>query len=316
MTKRKAWSLFAAKGVVSFVLIAYLIQRVGISNSSAAFQMPSLVSIMASCVLLTAYYAMNSVRWVVILQALGIRLAMRKVLQITLVTQFFSQLLPSSLGADMLRMWMSAKAGLPTTVSINSVLLERITYLAGLSILVGVIFPYCFGARFPQWYSQSFVALAALAVILAGLLAIMDKMPAIWLHRKVTKSVCRLSADSRCLYRSPGSIFYGFVALLAGQVAFSATLMVLGPEFGIDIAPVNYLAIGPVVVLLSAIPVSIAGWGVRELSLVALLSSFGADASRVLQLSLAIGLLCIVASLPGALMWIINTHATNRHNNT
>lgn len=313
MTNRKAWILFAAKGVVSFALITYLIQRVGISGLRASFQTPSLVSIMASCVLLTAYFSINSVRWIIILRALGFRLAMRDVLQIALLSQFFSQLLPSSLGTDILRMWLSTKAGLPIAVSINSVLLERITYLAGLSIIVGVIFPYCFGAHFPLWYSQSFVVLAILAVVVAGLLAIMDKMPFAWLPRSMAKHICRLSADSRGLYRSAGSLLYGFVVLLAGQVAFSSTLMVLGPEFGIDIDPVDYLAIGPVVVLLSAIPVSIAGWGVRELALVVLLTSLGADSPQVLQLSLAVGLLSLVASIPGALMWIVNTHATNRH---
>lgn len=312
MTKRTVWALFIAKGVISFTLISYLFQHVGISSLGSLFRALSFLSITASCVLLTVYFAMNSVRWVLILQALGSKLAMRDVLQIALITQFFSQFLPSSLGADLLRMWQSNKAGLTATVSINGVLLERITYLTGLSIVVGIIFPCFFEMRFPMMYSQSFIVLAVLAVSATGLLTVMDRVQTTWLPRNIAKYVCRLSADSRSIYLSPIRLFFGLVALFAGQVAFSATLMVLGPKFGININSVVYLAIGPVVVLLGAIPVSIAGWGVRELAMVELLTHLGADAQQALQLSLAVGLLSLVASMPGALLWIANTRVTTR----
>jgi uncharacterized membrane protein YbhN (UPF0104 family) len=308
MTKRRSWILFLVKGFVSFALVTYLIHRVGLSNLGAGFPLPSLSTGIACCVLMTMQYAMISVRWAVVLQALGFSLAMRTVTQITLLTQFFSQVLPSSLGADLLRMWQSTRAGLPTIVSVNSVLIERITYLTGLTLIVAIVFPYCFETRISVLYSQYLAALAVLSLAATGTLAVMDRLPLAWLPTRTATYIFRLSADSRNVYRSPGGLFYGFVALLASQAAFSATLMLLGPEFGIEIEPADYLAVGSIITLLVAIPVSIAGWGVRELVLIELLSPLGADAPRVLQMSLALGVLNIVASIPGAILWIATKH--------
>ena len=60
----------------------------------------------------------------------------------------------------------------------------------------------------------------------------------------------------------------------------------------------------PPVTLIQLLPVSLAGWGVRELALVVVLSSFGVSAEIALTISLLFGLLLIVTGLPGGLIWL------------
>ena len=66
----------------------------------------------------------------------------------------------------------------------------------------------------------------------------------------------------------------------------------------------TYFVIVPPAILLTVIPVSLAGWGVREGALVALFSFIGADKATVLTMSILYGLTLIIVSLPGFLIYL------------
>jgi D-glycero-D-manno-heptose 1,7-bisphosphate phosphatase len=60
------------------------------------------------------------------------------------------------------------------------------------------------------------------------------------------------------------------------------------------------VALVPSITLLAALPASLAGWGVREASAVVLLSLVGVTLEEALLLSMTLGALQLLASLPGA----------------
>ena len=86
-------------------------------------------------------------------------------------------------------------------------------------------------------------------------------------------------------------------------VGFFITGWSLGLRYGIDI----YFIIVPLSILLTVIPVSLAGWGVREGALVALFSLFGADQATVLAMSALYGFMLIIVSLPGLFIYLTDT---------
>jgi len=60
------------------------------------------------------------------------------------------------------------------------------------------------------------------------------------------------------------------------------------------------------VALAVALPISIGGWGVRETAMIGLLGFVGIPSSAALSLSVQMGLLTIVATLPGAAFWLLH----------
>jgi uncharacterized membrane protein YbhN (UPF0104 family) len=84
------------------------------------------------------------------------------------------------------------------------------------------------------------------------------------------------------------------------MLAFFAVGRALGLRYDL----VTYLAIVPPALVLTVIPISIAGWGVREGVLVSLFSLIGADRTVVLMMSLIYGMLLILASLPGLVVFL------------
>ena len=51
------------------------------------------------------------------------------------------------------------------------------------------------------------------------------------------------------------------------------------------------------------VPISVGGWGLRELAVVSLLSDHGVAPERALLFSVCFGLVSLVGSLPGAFIW-------------
>jgi hypothetical protein len=54
-----------------------------------------------------------------------------------------------------------------------------------------------------------------------------------------------------------------------------------------------------------ALPISIGGWGLRELAVVSLLGAHGVAPERALLFSVCFGLALAIGSLPGALAWLL-----------
>src|SRR5258707_8019487 len=62
------------------------------------------------------------------------------------------------------------------------------------------------------------------------------------------------------------------------------------------------------------IPISIGGWGLRELAVISLLASYGVAPERALLLSVCFGLALAFGSLPGALTWLLYPFPPARQN--
>jgi uncharacterized membrane protein YbhN (UPF0104 family) len=75
-------------------------------------------------------------------------------------------------------------------------------------------------------------------------------------------------------------------------------------SIGIDVSLIATIAVIPIVTIVSALPISLAGWGVREFSVVTLLGLLGIEREAALLLSVEFGLIGTLMSLPGGVIWL------------
>ena len=68
-----------------------------------------------------------------------------------------------------------------------------------------------------------------------------------------------------------------------------------------------------VMVGVALVPISISGWGLRELAVVSLLGHHGVAPEKALLFSVCFGLTLAVGSLPGAVAWLLYSFAPARH---
>ncbi len=78
---------------------------------------------------------------------------------------------------------------------------------------------------------------------------------------------------------------------------------------GLSIGLLECVVLTPPVSLLTVLPISMAGWGVREAGMVAALAFAGVAANDALVVSILFGLLLMLISIPGGVFWLY----THRH---
>jgi hypothetical protein len=71
------------------------------------------------------------------------------------------------------------------------------------------------------------------------------------------------------------------------------------------------MAVISMVTLITVLPISLAGWGVREVTVVALLGMLGVEDEAALLLSIEFGLLAMLVSLPGGVLWLFVGRSSN-----
>jgi uncharacterized membrane protein YbhN (UPF0104 family) len=147
------------------------------------------------------------------------------------------------------------------------------------------------------------------AVLGAGLLGLLvllflDCLPRAILRLEVIAPLAELSQESRRLFTHPrrGGIVLGLSILTIGLTILAFKLV--ANSVGIDLPLADWIMIVPPVSLIQLLPISLAGWGVREVVLVIALASFGVPAEAALATSVLLGLCLVIISVPGGLLWL------------
>jgi uncharacterized protein (TIRG00374 family) len=304
MTRRGALALF--KATVSFSLLATL--WIGFGGASVV---PSLEHLpwsqtVAAVLLLAAQAPVLALRWLRIVQVLGGRTGFGFLVRVTWQGLFFNQAMPASIGGDVIRSWESYRGGLGLRTAINSVLLDRMTGLLTLVLMVACALPYLWGRLEDTGALR--VLLAALFPLCVGaffVLLLLQRAPQSFRGLPVARHLLALSADFRRLVLAPKAAFeLILLGVLSNLLALGAAYAI-GIGLGLQIAFLDYVALVPVAILATIVPISVAGWGVREGAMVLLFAVVGADPQTTMMLSVVFGIALVIAGLPGGLFWLL-----------
>lgn len=91
-----------------------------------------------------------------------------------------------------------------------------------------------------------------------------------------------------------------------GMLVHAMTIVavwLLGQAQGLALPWSDAAVLFTVMVAVALVPISIGGWGLRELAVTALLGAHGVPVEQALLFSVSFGLLVILAALPGVIVW-------------
>ena len=305
----KKWLGLTLKVSVSGALIWFVLSKIDLSSAKdrALDVAPEMLLFATMLFLVQAVIA--GARWKVVLSAIGAPLPFIDSFKIYYIGLFFNQTLPSSVGGDAVRMYIAKRAGVPLGASINSVLLERGALVIALVLIVTAMQPY-FMTRVPD--DQEGLILTSVAVLfvlmVVGLIVLMnlDRLPSRYSHWRVVRGLAMLASDSRLVFLSPQWASKILAWSLVGHVNVTLSIYILALGLKLDVSMLDCLALFPPVMLATTLPISIAGWSVREGAMVAAFGLIGVSQEGAVVLSLLAGILAIVASLPGGIIWLMS----------
>lgn len=248
-------------------------------------------------------------RWKIVIRAMNTGLPFLRALGITYIGQFFNQALPSSVGGDAVRMYKTYKSGLTVSQAVNSIILDRVATVLGLILLALLAVPF-FSGRVGEAEARWIIPAASIFALggIVGLAALMvlDNLPPRFAHMRLVQGLALLAANTRSLFLSPRRAFAVILASLIGHANVTFGVYLMAVSLGLGVTWIDCMVLMPPVLLLTTIPISIAGWGVREGAMVTAFGIIGVTAEGALVLSVMFGLTAIFMALPGGLVWLMS----------
>jgi hypothetical protein len=265
------WPTALLRGAVSAAILAVLLSRTPLDEVLARAGGAAPAPLAAALALVLFMYLLVSVRWRLMALALGAALPAGAALRAVFLGLFGGQLLPTTVGSDVVRGWAAARhlGSVPRTAA--SIVADRLVGLVGVCVLVAALY-VALGAA----------ALAVSAALLAGFLF-----------------VCK--AAPRPLPLAAALVLAVVIHVLH---VFAASLS--AAAYGVNASAAVWFAVLPVAIIACAVPISINGWGVREAVVVTLAGTQGIAAPDALLVSVTLGLLNTAASLPGAVLLLLH----------
>jgi uncharacterized protein (TIRG00374 family) len=253
--------------------------------------------------ILIAQTAVAAVRWHSILRTLGTTMPLWTVVQIFYVMAFLNSFVPAGLGGDALRVWLLRKDVRHIMTAVDSVLIDRIVVVFALLIAATAVQPLLW---LQVGNSLLVVAIAGSALaMIAAIFAAIFVVPRLRLPilGRLMPMLQAVSHDLRLVFLDSKALVKAVVPAFASNLLLVAAAFVLSYGAGVDVGFLTWLVVMPVVLLVSALPISIGGWGTREIAMVYMLGLFAVPPDLAAAVSIQLGLSMTIASLVGAPVW-------------
>ena len=241
----------------------------------------------------------SALRWSIVVASMGYQLEFWRSLLLILIGYFFNLTIVSSIGGDGVRMWKAHRAGLPTVIAVSSVMIERLAQVLAHFLIVTASIPILFYRIHDPVIRSGMVLLVALAAIGFAILLQLDLLPAPLQKFRIIATSARFAKDLRHVLLVPATAVTTIVLGFANQITVVAVVAILAAGLGLSVDFLDCLIIVPAALLLTALPITIAGWGLREGAFVVGFSYLGIGSNDALTLSLLFGFLNLIVRLPG-----------------
>ena len=302
----KKFFLFFIKAFISCGIIFILTKRSGLNIKLLISQKIDPIMGLMAIVFMVFQLVLGAMRWGMVIKALSGRMSWMKTFSGYYAGNFFSQVLPGAIAGDIVRIWASQRTGLSFNLSVYSVLLERGITVLGLVILVVITQPFLLQEvpNLPgRWVFPSILFVSLLGL---GSICLLDRLPAHWSQWKIIRGFFALSSHTKQLFFKSFLGAGSLILAIISQINLSLVAWFLAMGLGINVSVLDCLVLVPPVILLMVAPISIAGWGVREMAMVSAFGFVGVPEDRALLLSIFFGITSLVASLPGGLFLLFS----------
>jgi uncharacterized membrane protein YbhN (UPF0104 family) len=203
------------------------------------------------------------------------------------------------------RVWLFGRKGAGWALATYSVLIDRIAGVFVLALIVIVCLPWTLELISDPIARAFLLVIGFGAVAGAFVFVSMGTWFQRWFDR--WRPTRHLSAASRAAATLCGSPRSATVVVACSVAIHLITIAAAWSCIKAVAAPVSFaqvLFLMPPVLLVATVPISIAGWGVRESSMIAAFTYAGLAQSDGLTLSILFGATSFVVGVAGGLVWI------------
>jgi uncharacterized membrane protein YbhN (UPF0104 family) len=329
--KQKGKSLLSLllRAGIAFFACWIIFKDINFALLAGRFAELHILTLVLAVLVFSGGLALIGLRWWVFLRAQKIEIPLSLAVQLTFLGQFFTNFMPSAVGGDLVRAWHVSRYSHKKLQAALGVAVDRIVGLISTFILALTSYllfmrgkglfqidkkgPGGIGAFFSE-RPVSLQHILALGVIILGIgfiLAGCFDLKRLFkkLYHQFIHLLSQVKEVVLVYYHHPLVLLFGLSVTIFLQSMVILSYWLVGRDLGMTAALGCYFVFFPLVWVIGAIPVSIAGIGILEGGVVFLFVQFaGADPLDVATLALCQRLTWIVASIPGLIIHLTGSH--------
>ncbi len=285
------------RGLVSAGLLGVLAWRTDWSRLGQAFAGLKPALWLGAVGLYLAIQVVSSLRWQLLARPLGFDPGWRRFTGFYFIGMFFNLVLPTSVGGDVVRAWYLDGHSGRRLDAFLTVLVDRVS---GLLVLLALA---CAGAALcpfalPGWVSASVWGAAGAAVGGVAAAPLLIRCGDRW------GKLRRLAEGGRTYLRRPGLLAGTALLSVIVQAGNVGLVWAIGRAFGAPVPGAYYWVLVPMVSLLTMLPLSVNGMGIREGSTALFLAPLGVAEGTAICLAVLWFAAVTLASLAGGLVYL------------
>ncbi len=309
--------LFAAKVLVSVGLLYLALHGIDFATVGKRLSQISPGWMALAVILTLAQLWLGAIRWREIAVACRAPLSLFQAMRFNLIGAFFNQTLPSTIGGDAMRLWLVGRTGAGWRAATYSVLVDRAIGLIALAIIIIGSLPWSYGLIDNAKGRLALVIIDVVAISGGLVFLLLGRLPFGWLKtwwpvRDIT--ACSVIAGNVIFNAKRGPVVW-IVSLLIHVVAVAIAWCAVR---AIN-APVTFehtFLLIPPIMLITMLPISMAGWGVREASMMVAFGYAGLPRTDGLVVSLLFGIAFFIVGAIGGLVWVMGAEKKARETET
>jgi uncharacterized membrane protein YbhN (UPF0104 family) len=285
--------------LIAAILFIRLLARLNWASVWENFKSLPLGLLLLAFLLYTIGMLANALRWFILLQTAQINIPFWETVKIVYLGAFISNYLPSTIGGDTVRFLSLLRFTSRRAVGFASVVLDRLINLTAML----TILPLSMATFFPLYpFSAQIGRGVAPIIVVTGIAedyrSKLKRMPA-----TVTHWIDKGKDAFKVWLHSPRNLVRAFVVSWFSIFVIFVAIWVIAKGLGIPVALYQVMGVTAITYLITLLPISVNGYGLRELAIVAIYTRLGATIEQATSLAIITRILMLIETLPGAL-WI------------
>lgn len=299
-----------ARFVVSAALLLWLLRMVQFEELKTALYDSKWFLFIISTLIAWARLIVASCRWHIILAADSTNISIFRLFYWYMIASFFNIFLPTAMGGDIMRIYELAKYNSKKAEAVASVLMERILGLFALIGMATVALFLSAQARHEPRIYVSVLVISSVSFMVSVLLFYPPFSRAIIRFSgrvRLGKIGAKLGNAHNAFYKLQvhrKAIILAFSVSILFQVIGVFCIYLIGMALDINAPLPFYFLSLPIIYLVTMVPVSINGMGVREGAFVFFFTSIGNSTASALMLSFLSFAQLIATGLLGGILYI------------
>jgi uncharacterized protein (TIRG00374 family) len=316
--RRRPPVAFLGKVLVSALLLSLLFWRVDRGAFLRSVKTLSPAVFLACAAMFVLGYLISTLRWQRLLLAEGLHIPLWRLTLVYFEAAFFNLFLPTLIGGDIVRGYTIYRMTQGQDASIASIVVDRLTGFAALVAIALVALAAAYrDIRDPQ---VAAMILAVAAAFAGGLGILLNAWTMGWALRVLSllglrRFHARLEAlvgAIRRYRRHRPALGQALLLSVLLQALIIVTFYLVSVGLHLHISIAYFFLFVPLITVVSMLPVSVAGLGVREGGVVYFFAKVGVAPAVALSMSLIWFSLTLLISSLGGLAFLLDSHAAKR----